>query len=217
MVNTPRAIFFDFDLTLVNSLIPGTKSLEALKQDLKLDYHLVPWEQIWGSKLEDFMRQLVRVNHSSLSWQAVRQFNIQHMEIFYARCRLLGKKFLRYCRHHHLPLGIISNNAEEVIRATLAHSANRGIKFDVILSAGQLAGHTSKAAAIQLAMKQLHLRPTQVWYVGDHPNDIHFAREAGVTAVAVATGLYSMAQLKTYHPDIVVRQLNDLGKYFAKV
>ena len=45
--------------------------------------------------------------------------------------------------------------------------------------------------------------------IGDTPLDIQCARAVGATAVAVATGRYSTATLKQYHPNILLDNLAD--------
>jgi uncharacterized protein len=49
-------------------------------------------------------------------------------------------------------------------------------------------------------------------YVGDHPGDVRAARAAGATAVAVATGPHTAAELATTAPDVV---LDDLAGFTA--
>jgi phosphoglycolate phosphatase-like HAD superfamily hydrolase len=46
--------------------------------------------------------------------------------------------------------------------------------------------------------------------IGDHPNDIAAARANGFQAIAVATGLIRMEELKTAQPDILIQTLEEL-------
>lgn len=47
--------------------------------------------------------------------------------------------------------------------------------------------------------------------VGDHPNDIRAARENGVRAVAVATGVVGAEELAAHSPDVLVADLRALS------
>jgi phosphoglycolate phosphatase len=51
--------------------------------------------------------------------------------------------------------------------------------------------------------------PANVLVVGDTPNDVECAMVAGATPIAVATGSYSMEQLRAAGADIVFRDLSD--------
>jgi phosphoglycolate phosphatase len=53
---------------------------------------------------------------------------------------------------------------------------------------------------IDLARQQLGARAS-VTVVGDTPSDIDAARTVGVPVIAIATGIYSFAQLKSCNPD----------------
>lgn len=52
----------------------------------------------------------------------------------------------------------------------------------------------------------------RVIVIGDTPHDIECARVAGAKSIAVATGGYSMAQLKEAGADEVLKDLSDTGK-----
>ncbi|MGB9753401.1 MAG: hydrolase [Roseiflexus castenholzii] len=53
--------------------------------------------------------------------------------------------------------------------------------------------------------------------IGDTPNDIACARAAGARAVAVATGPFSIEELRTHAPDAVLPSLADTGTAMAAI
>jgi phosphoglycolate phosphatase len=55
----------------------------------------------------------------------------------------------------------------------------------------------------------------RVIVIGDTPHDIACARIAGATSIAVATGGYTMEQLKTAGADEVLRDLSDTGRVLS--
>ena len=57
------------------------------------------------------------------------------------------------------------------------------------------------------------VRPSNVIVVGDTPNDVECALVVGATPVAVATGGYSMEQLREAGAEIVFRDLSDTGAF----
>ncbi len=46
--------------------------------------------------------------------------------------------------------------------------------------------------------------------VGDHPNDVRAAKANGIRAVAVATGLITIEELKLHSPDVLLPDLRSL-------
>jgi phosphoglycolate phosphatase-like HAD superfamily hydrolase len=51
----------------------------------------------------------------------------------------------------------------------------------------------------------------RIWLVGDHPNDVRAAKANGIRAVAVATGLVSIEELRSHQPDLVLPDLRSLA------
>jgi len=53
-------------------------------------------------------------------------------------------------------------------------------------------------------------RNSSISFIGDHPNDIKAARANGVRAIAVATGLASLEELRSHAPDLILPDLRSL-------
>ena len=60
-------------------------------------------------------------------------------------------------------------------------------------------------------MKQVDepVSPSQLIIIGDTPRDIAAARQGGTRVLSVATGAYTLEQLKAEHPDATVTTLED--------
>jgi phosphoglycolate phosphatase-like HAD superfamily hydrolase len=82
---------------------------------------------------------------------------------------------------------------------------------------GAFAEHaTDRAGLVRLAIRQARRerwigRDSSISLVGDHPNDVLAARANGVRAIAVATGLASVDELKSLRPDVVLPDLRSLA------
>lgn len=71
-------------------------------------------------------------------------------------------------------------------------------------------GPVALQRARDLLKKDFHIEYT--WIIGDTPKDIACARALGCKALAVATGDYSVAELKSFEPDLVLENLTDHQK-----
>ncbi len=74
---------------------------------------------------------------------------------------------------------------------------------------------TTRAALARAAVREARRsgwidRGSLVTLIGDHPNDIFAAREAGIRVVAVGTGIVSMEDLAAHGPDRLVADLREL-------
>lgn len=68
--------------------------------------------------------------------------------------------------------------------------------------------------ALRRAEEKFGIRPQRdrVYVIGDTPRDIDCARPHGATAVAVATGDYSLAELRAEKPDFLFADFGDVEK-----
>ena len=66
--------------------------------------------------------------------------------------------------------------------------------------------------AIRLARRRRWIgRESRISLVGDHPNDVRAAHANGIQAIAVATGLASMEELRLQAPDVILPDLRSLA------
>lgn len=68
--------------------------------------------------------------------------------------------------------------------------------------------------ALRRAEEKFGIRPNgdHVYVIGDTPRDIHCARPHGAVAIAVATGEYSIEQLRAEQPDFLFEDLGEVEK-----
>jgi phosphoglycolate phosphatase-like HAD superfamily hydrolase len=77
----------------------------------------------------------------------------------------------------------------------------------------QLIRHVIEQAEIRFGYH--HTRETTV-VIGDTPLDVESGKAADATTVAVATGNYSQELLKTYGPDILLRDMTDSQAFLLR-
>ena len=66
--------------------------------------------------------------------------------------------------------------------------------------------------AIRLARRHRWIgREARISLVGDHPNDVRAAQANGIRAIAVATGLASMEELRSHAPDVILPDMRSLA------
>ena len=116
--------------------------------------------------------------------------------------------FLDKLRAAGLRLGVATNDAQAPARAHLS-AAGVVEKFDFI--AGFDSGHGGKPAPGQLLAfcAATDLDPAEVAMVGDSTHDLDAGRAAGMTCVAVLTGVATRADLAPF-ADVVLPSIADL-------
>lgn len=74
-------------------------------------------------------------------------------------------------------------------------------------------------AAVQAAADHLRCRVSSesVWVIGDTPSDVRCARAVGARAVAVATGIFSSAELEQTEPDLLLEDFRDADPLLRRI
>jgi len=75
---------------------------------------------------------------------------------------------------------------------------------------GRTRTRLAQIAAQRARRERLITKDARISLIGDHMNDIQAAKANGFQAIAVATGVISLAELKAAKPDILVSNLSEL-------
>ena len=73
-----------------------------------------------------------------------------------------------------------------------------------------------RAGLVRIAIREARRerwieKHTPIWMIGDHPNDVLAAKANGIRALAVATGLASIEELRSHKPDLALPDLRSLN------
>lgn len=110
----------------------------------------------------------------------------------------------RLCSSGHL-LGLTTGNIEAAARIKIARAGlNRYFPFGGYGSDAADRGELTRIA-LDRAARLLGVKPEESYVVGDTPRDVEAAHEASATAVGVATGHFSVDQLRKAGADFVLR------------
>ena len=112
---------------------------------------------------------------------------------------------------HDVLLGLVTGNLTRIgwrklTRAGLA----RYFRFGAFGETGKTRGRLARAAVAEARREKWIGRGTPVSLVGDAPADIQAARENGICAISVQTGLTPAAELRQQRPDFLLKSLREL-------
>jgi phosphoglycolate phosphatase len=67
----------------------------------------------------------------------------------------------------------------------------------------------------QHAAREIH--PQEVYVIGDTPRDVACGKAIGARTVAVATGKYTVEELRSHQPDLLFASLEDTASFLGRV
>ena len=107
-------------------------------------------------------------------------------------------------------LGLLTGNAERGAQYKLKY-----FNLDPYFPIGAFGDHSlHRWELVDIAMKQAEAHwarswpKSEVWLIGDTPQDIEAAKKSGVRVAAVATGPYSLEDLGSLRPDLLFPDLS---------
>lgn len=206
-----KAVIFDFDMTLVNSLrqkielmrifCKGEKKyLQKMHNDLK---------RFFGMSFKELAKE-----YSSYSFDTARMMYRKAFRETADLIKFNGKKTLIELRRKGYKTAIVSNEHKENIQIILKKSKT---KVDLLLSTIGMKRTKPYPDPLFKAMKMLHVKPKEIIYIGDHPKDVIMGRRAGVVTVGLANVLHGRRALVKYKPHYIVSNVNEVVKIAEKI
>jgi phosphoglycolate phosphatase len=108
-------------------------------------------------------------------------------------------------------LGLVTGNLSQIgLRKVELAGLRERFSVGAFAEDGTTRTRLARVAARRAMKQSLVGKNCRISLIGDHVNDIEAARNNAFRAVAVATGVTSLDELRTSKPDILVRDLTEL-------
>ncbi len=152
------------------------------------------------------------------AWEPRRDWAVAEMGRFVAQSSAelefhilpMVRELLMHLKSRGAFLSTATGNFEAIGKAKLARAG----LLDLFDQGGWSDGWETRTEVFAAAAKALRERMgganTPLCVLGDTPADIRSARACGLSVIAVATGIYSVEQLRTESPDFLVASFRDL-------
>jgi phosphoglycolate phosphatase len=207
-----KLAIFDFDGTLVDSA-PG---IVAVMQDVIDEYKLPQtlkgeWSNLVGVPL---MRQMEIIfpDKSEEYWLEVATryraiYDLQAIEI----CPLFPSliEMLERLTLAQVIITIASSKRRYLIQTVLDHH-NLSHYFNLIVGAQDVANHKPHPESVLQTLDRLNIEAGDAVVIGDSTYDLDMARNAGVDAIGVTTGIHTAEILARSEPKHIVGGLHEV-------
>ena len=205
-----KAVFFDWDLTLVNSLKANKLSYKAVCKQAGTKEHKDEFRRFMGNSVTSNVNYFYKKYKGSKSKlrTALKDGFLKNL----GTIRVYDKNITNELRKFGLKIAIITGNSEKVVKSV---AKKHKMKLDMIVGDEHTKGR-NKLWAIKYLLNKFRLKKKDVIYVGDHINDIKQAHRAGVKSMIVPSYVYRKNYLKKFHPEFICNNLKCVKKVVEK-
>ena len=222
-MTAPKALIFDLDGTLIDSLQDIADAMNRVLTARQLPRHTyAEYKEFIGRGLKNLVERCLPTDQQNEELKAschealIREYS-EHFVVktdFYPGIReLLEQISLKYAdrrqssqadRNSRLfPMAILSNKADEITQL-IAQDLGLTAYFDLVLGATPRFPRKPDTQSSLYLAEQLGCRPAEVLYIGDSGVDMQTAKNAGMTALGVSWGFRSRQELLDNGADYVV-------------
>ncbi|WP_432720617.1 phosphoglycolate phosphatase [Jeongeupia wiesaeckerbachi] len=216
---TIRALAFDLDGTLIDSIADLARAANAARADLDLPpLAEATVESYVGDGAHSLVARTLADDYAAPWTDAPEQQHaMQRFDLHYKAGLTIATRFypqvqetLHALHELGLPLAIVTNKPE---RYTLPLLRELGVseQFDVIVGGDTLPERKPSALPLQHVLDRFGVAEDEMLMVGDSKNDILAARAAGCPVVAVAYGYGS--DVSALGADHVIERFSDLLEF----
>jgi len=193
-----KALIFDLDGTLIDSVYPHTLAWQKTLSDFGLECPASVIHRRIGISGKLLVRLVAREQALTLSDAVIEQLEAQHVANFKQiapRCGPLpgARDLLSYLQCAGIAHGIATSGKHAEIEPALK-AIGLG-ESAIVVDAEMVAAVKPEPDLFVLCQQKLKVDPSQCLIVGDAVWDIHAARRAGILAVGVLTGGYGEQEL----------------------
>jgi phosphoglycolate phosphatase len=213
-----QTIVFDFDYTLADSSQGIVECVNYALRQLGLPE--VSQDRICamiGLSLPATLTQLAGQAHLSRTEDFVRLFIQRADEVMVNRTAVLEgvSETLRTLKSEGFSTGIVSTKFRHRIESVL--SRERLLTwFDTIVGGEDVRAHKPDPEGLLTAIGQLKSQPANCLYVGDSVTDAETAERAGVSFVAVLSGVTPREEFIRYRVVRILRRISELPLFLEE-
>jgi pyrophosphatase PpaX len=210
MSSSPRAVLFDLDGTLIDSIeLIVNSALYAFEkcghpapaaEEWLADLGL-PLRAMFGRFIEDESRMADLV-------AGYREYQLANHDRLVRPYDEVAAT-LEALHERGYALAVVTSKAEPLAHRGLAH-VGLGNFFDVVVGLESCKRHKPDPEPVQIALERLGVGRDAAAFVGDSPHDMAAGRAAGVTTIAALWGPFSRAQLAPSEPDYYIERMSEL-------
>jgi len=206
-----KAVMFDWDGTLYDSVMPNYKSyLEVMKT---FGLPQITIREFRAKVRPNYHEFYLLLGIQRKDWEAADQVWMNHYSQYKRACGLFKGVInaLTQIKRMHLKIGLVSSGSRTRVTPELCEQGLYNM-LDTMVFGDDVGFEKGKPEpdALVLAIQKIYMKPQHVLYVGDMVEDVQMGKKAGTKTAAVLSGFATLERLRRAEPDVIVNDVNFL-------
>jgi len=203
--NYPKAIIFDLDGTLIDSIpahLQAYRELAISEFGMRLSQENIL--EHFGKKSRDIITALFPLSGKNIDILVEKKQHLYRQS--FNRVKLLPgtKKVLRAAKERSIKCALGTSSSKKNVEIAIKEF---GLEFDVIIAGEDIEfGKPNPETFLKIAQR-LEIPPDDCIVIGDAIYDIMAAKKAGMLAIGVLTGNTTRRQMKMANADVIFENL----------
>jgi HAD superfamily hydrolase (TIGR01509 family) len=203
--NRFRAVLFDWDGTLVDSAEATYRSFVSVFAHFGIGFDRRRFAETYSPA---WQRTYRAVGLAEQHWPDADQRWLAHYAGETNALLPGAREALEQLGSAGLTLGLVTSGDRQRVTGELDRLGLRHL-FRVVVCGGDLPFKKPRPEPLLMALDRLALRPEEIAYVGDSPEDVQMTRAAGGFAMAIPGGFPNHEGLLASQPDAHAASLGD--------
>lgn len=204
-----RAVLFDFDGTLVDSAEASFRCYQRTFENFGIHFDRQRYAETYSP---DWLRTYTAVGLPQPSWEAANALWLEHYSCEIAPMIEGVDGVLKAFENAGLLQGIVTSGTRHRVIRDLDALGIREL-FKVLVCAEDAKKKKPHPEALMLALDQIEVSTDQAVYVGDSPEDIGMARDAGVFSIAIPGAYPNREALAAAGAGLTVASLPEAARF----
>lgn len=207
-----KLAIFDFDGTLVDSAPGIVQVMQEVIDEMGYSQQLLDrWSHLVGVPLLRQMELLFPENEAQFHEDLANNYRDKYDTKILEICPLFPglKDMLQSLADNQIMITVATSKRRHLVDTVVDHHGLTNY-FQMIVGASDVTHHKPHPESVHLTMETLKIPCEQVIVIGDSTFDLDMARNAGVDAIGVTTGIHTRELLQKSAPRHIVNGLREV-------
>jgi phosphoglycolate phosphatase len=207
-----KLAIFDFDGTLVDSFPGIVEVMRVVIDEYKFDYEMLDtWRNLVGVPLPKQMEIILPGHEPDFHLEVADRYRAIYDGMAVEICPPFPTMMpmLEELRKKGVIVTIASSKRSNLVQVVLDHH-DIGHHFKMVVGAQEVSNHKPHPESVHHTLQHLAIDAEHAVVIGDSTYDLDMARNAGVDAIGVLTGVHDKDTLAKSEPRHIVNGLDEV-------